>query len=243
MLYDIHSHILPAVDDGAKNIEESIKILEMLKEQGVSNVMATPHFYPQEDNFETFFQKIRLAYENLLKAIEGKSLPNIYLGCEMLYSRWGLSSDLIKSFCLNNSNYLLLELTDSDISPRLFIALAELEEEGIVPIIAHVERYQRAANFRKFLNLIKCEGIIVQVNAESFVEDFRYNKRILKKLITGNYFVVLGSDAHNIGDRAPLIKQALDVIGDTYGEEYRNKIELNTREVFEKIIAEGQANA
>ena len=65
---DIHTHILPNVDDGAKNMETAIKLLEMLKEQGVTDVVATPHFYPDEDNAEEFAKTVETAYNNAVAA-------------------------------------------------------------------------------------------------------------------------------------------------------------------------------
>ena len=62
---DVHSHILPNVDDGAKDMETSVKLLEMLKEQGVTDVIATPHFYPIEDSIEEFVEIVDTAYNNL----------------------------------------------------------------------------------------------------------------------------------------------------------------------------------
>lgn len=241
MFFDVHSHILPAVDDGAESIEASIKILEELKNQGVTHVMATPHFYPQEDNFEDFFVTVSEAYDKLRKAIENKDLPKIYLGCEMLYCRWATSSELISHFCLSKSNHILVELTDYDIDNKFFVDIIKLKMSGYNPVIAHPERYKNAPNFRKFLRFIKDIEITVQINADS-VLDHAY-KNIIKKLVTGNYTVMIGSDAHDCADRAPKIKQALQHIGATYGEEYRENIENNTLAVFQNIVKEGKLDA
>ena len=65
MFFDIHSHILPNVDDGAKTIEDSLELLKLLKEQGVTAVLATPHFYPQDDNLSEFIEKCAKAFDSL----------------------------------------------------------------------------------------------------------------------------------------------------------------------------------
>ena len=107
---DIHAHILPQVDDGAKDMETSLKLLEILKEQGVTDVIATPHFYPDEDNSEEFALLIRNAYTALKKETIGKNLPNIYLGCELRYFNGIGKSSAIKQFAISGTKYLLLEL-------------------------------------------------------------------------------------------------------------------------------------
>jgi len=241
LFFDIHAHVLPAVDDGAKNLEESIKLLEQLKRQGITHVMATPHFYPQEDNFEDFFDKISNAYETLNSAIENKDLPKVYLGCEMLYCRWATSSELIAHFCLSKSNHILLELTDFDIDNKFFVDVIRLKMSGYEPIIAHPERYYHAPNFRKFLRFLKDVEITVQINAESlFIPAY---KTPIRKLITGDYNVILGSDTHNSEDRPPMLEKALKHIADNYGEENCKKIKFATKTVFDKIVAEGKLNA
>ena len=84
-MIDIHSHILPNIDDGSKSIEESVNLLSILNEQGITEVIATPHFYPHLDNLEEFSEQRQYQFEELSEAIKDKNLPKIYLGCEILY--------------------------------------------------------------------------------------------------------------------------------------------------------------
>ena len=88
MLLDIHSHILPAVDDGAFDISESLMLLEAMRLQGITDVIATPHFYPLDDNFNEYKERISNAYNLLLKETENKNLPRIFVGSEVLYYRY-----------------------------------------------------------------------------------------------------------------------------------------------------------
>ena len=86
MLVDFHSHILPAIDDGAKNIEESIKILDMMSETGVDVVYCTPHFYPHEMSVEKFLERRRQAYGKLVPYLKPHH-PKLKMGAEVLMSR------------------------------------------------------------------------------------------------------------------------------------------------------------
>lgn len=241
MFFDIHTHILPGVDDGAADINESIKILTVLKKQGITHVMATPHFYPQEDDFESFLQRTTKAYNSLISAIKGKNLPNVYLGCEMLYCRWAVSSELIHHFCLSNSDHILIELTDYDIDKKFFVDMIHLKMAGYEPIIAHAERYSHAPNFRKFLKFIRDVEITVQINADSVLDpDY---KKVMKKLLSGKYNVILGSDSHNCTDRAPRITEALQYINDNFGSDAKRRVENKTLSTFNKIVNEGKFDA
>ena len=87
VLMDIHSHILPGVDDGPKDIETSLSILEMMKAQGITDVIATPHFDARYDDIGYFKQKITRAFEDLELFTRDKGLPNIYMGSEVYYFR------------------------------------------------------------------------------------------------------------------------------------------------------------
>ena len=79
-MLDIHSHILPGVDDGSKSLDESVKILEMMKEQGITDVIATPHFYAFRENLDEYLKKIQDSYNLLKSYVAGMNLPDIYLG-------------------------------------------------------------------------------------------------------------------------------------------------------------------
>ena len=152
MLLDIHSHILPAVDDGAFDISESLMLLEAMRLQGITDVIATPHFYPLDDNFNEYKERISNAYNLLLKETENKNLPRIFVGSEVLYYRYIGTSETVYELCLNRSQYLLLELTDECICKEFFDDIDNLvNKQRIIPIIAHLERYRNARNYKKLL--------------------------------------------------------------------------------------------
>ena len=79
MLLDIHSHILPAVDDGAKNVDDTLSLLEMMRSQGITHVIATPHFYPNDDTIEEF--KTRVAHAVSILNKRHTTVPDIIIGC------------------------------------------------------------------------------------------------------------------------------------------------------------------
>lgn len=237
-MFDIHSHILPAVDDGAKTPEESIALLEALKSQGVTDVMATPHFYPHEDNLSEFTKKTAEAYRILLEAVSGKEMPNIYLGCEILYFEGMGHSQSLGELCLNGSSYLLIELTDECIRDSLMTNIKYLKDNSdIIPIIAHVERYYRSKNYRKFIKFLKKENIIVQINASSILE--RAYERIIQKLIKAELRIIIGSDAHSVAIRPPKLDKALSTVAQKYGKQCYDRILRNMNIIFKNIVTDG----
>ena len=241
MFFDIHSHILPDVDDGAKTLEESLELLKALKEQGVTAVLATPHFYPQEDNLIEFKAKCNKAFSLLNIEAQNKDLPIILKGSEMLYFKGISESTSLKELCLNNSNYLLLELVDKIITPSLFDEIINLSNNlGIIPIIAHIERYYKAKNYSKFLKFIKEHNILTQVNANAFF--IPSYKRVIKKLFKMDIVNFIASDTHSPSFRPPMINDALNFIEEKFGKDIKNKLIANSNNLYIEV-SKGEANA
>ena len=241
MFFDIHSHILPDVDDGAKTLEESLELLKALKEQGVTAVLATPHFYPQEDNLIEFTQKCDKAFDLLNIEAQNKDLPIILMGSEMLYFKGISESTSLKELCLSNSNYLLLELVDKIITPSLFDEIINLSNNlGIIPIIAHIERYYKAKNYSKFLKFIKEHNILTQVNANAFF--IPSYKRVIKKLFKMDIVNFIASDTHSPSFRPPRLDEALSFIEEKFGKDIKDKLIANSNNLYIEV-SKGEANA
>ena len=242
MLFDIHSHILPAVDDGAEDLIESLRLLEMMQYQGITDCIATPHFYPHEDNLEDFSTTVKTAFDHLKKIANERKLPNIYLGCEMLYYEGIGNSESLTEFCLNGSQFLLLELYDGCIGSSLFEDIKLMKENlFITPIIAHIERYCGTKNYNKLLKFVKEENIPVQINAASFLIP-AYN-RVLKKIIKSDIPFAIATDAHSSKERPPRMAEALREVNTRFGRECRSRIMQMSEWLFEKIVTEKDYDA
>ncbi|MBR7132174.1 MAG: hypothetical protein IKD04_01435 [Clostridia bacterium] len=242
MLFDIHSHIIPGVDDGSSSLSETVRLLEMMREQKIDAVIATPHFYPQNDNLEDFFLRVDSAYNAVRRISEEHQLPDVYLGCEMLYFDGIGSSTSLSELCLNGSDVLLLELTDQCIGPNLFRDLKDIKENlKITPIIAHVERYCMAKNYRKLIKFLKKEKIAVQINASSVLTPSLY--RIIKRLLRSGICCVIATDAHSVEYRPPLLHKALNRIGIEYGNDCRTQLIKNAEYFYDRIVVNGGVNS
>lgn len=234
ILLDIHSHILPSVDDGAQSLDESLEILSQMAEDGITDVIATPHFYADSDNLESFSSRTQSAFKALTAAAEGKNLPRIMLGSEVLYYRGIGSSESVRSFTLNGSSYLLLELTDRCITDSFFYDILNLRDNiGITPIIAHLERYYKSPSYKKLLKFAESEKILAQVNASSFF--IKGLSKTAEKLIKNGYIQFLATDAHSPDKRPPLMKQALTHIANKLGSSYASGFIRNSQILLERI--------
>jgi protein-tyrosine phosphatase len=213
---DIHSHILPAVDDGAANIDEAIVLLIQEKENGVSSVICTPHFYPEVEELEQHLSKCRNAFESLKEAIKLRDLPDIFLGHEVQYFT-GISkcADLDK-LCIEGTNILLLELPF--LSPLSEYMLKEVEsidrDLGITVILAHIERYANDRLFKKLLKIIANGDAKGQINADSVLNDL--SSKTVNKLLKRGYVSFIASDTHSPSSRPVLIKKAYSALKEKY---------------------------
>lgn len=234
MFFDIHSHILPSVDDGAADLTESLALLREMQSQGITAVIATPHFYPTEDNLNDFSEITRHAFALLRGETEKSGLPQIYLGCEMLYFPGMGLSESLGQLCLNGSSFLLLELSDGCIEEKLFEDISNMLSSGIIPIIAHIERYYRAKNYSRLLKFVLKNGITAQVNSSSFFVPAY--KRTLKRLIKSGVSLALATDTHSLDRRPPTLSAALTVIGEKYGEACAEGFIKRSKALYGKIV-------
>ena len=232
---DIHAHILPAVDDGAKDLDVSIKLLEMLKEQGVTHVIATPHFYPDMDSVEDFAEKVKQAFIDIKNATRNNDLPTVFLGCELRYFSGIGKSKAIKQFAIQNTNYILLELPYGvPITKTVINDIIDIKEVlGLVPIMAHIERYSKVPGFKKLLKLISDGTVCAHINAGAVVS--KEGARLCEKLIKKGYVSYLASDAHSLENRPPYIKQALDSISSRLGRSAATRLIIKSNRLIEEI--------
>ncbi len=238
MLLDIHSHILPAVDDGAKNIDDTLLLLEIMRSQGITHIIATPHFYPNDDTIEEFKSRVTHAVSVLAK--RHSNAPEIIIGCELFYFTGISKSELIKEFTLGQSNYILLEPNPFSINKTLMNELLYLRDErGLIPIIPHIERYHKSTGYKDFIKFISEHKILCQVNASSFL-DKHYN-RTLQKLFKIGVVTFVATDTHSL-NRPPLLTNALEEIEKRFGESEKERILSNLHTLLSEITAKEQYN-
>lgn len=216
-MLDLHTHILPGIDDGSRSVRQSIAMLKSEIEQGVDNIVFTPHFYARRKAPAEFLAKRENAFSELLRASEmPEDLPEIRVGAEVAYYNGISRAEELEEFCISGTNAMLIEMPFAKWTKHV---LEEIDfigrHRGIQPIIAHVERYM-GFQPRGTVQDMSDEGIWIQVNA-SFFLNWRTRLRALRMLKKENIHFI-GSDCHNMNDRQPNIGDAYDEIAARLGE-------------------------
>ncbi len=214
---DWHSHILPGIDDGSANVEESHKLIQMLKEQGISKIVATPHFLADRFSIDSFIEKRDRAAE-LLREKLPEEHPEIILGAEVYYYSGISALDGLDRLCIGGSRYLLLEMplerwTEYTVSELIKLA----SSSSITLVLAHIERYYKIQSKETWRRLYAA-GVLMQVNA-SFFNDVKTRRKAMSMLKKQQIHFV-GSDCHNTTSRPPQIGRALEIIEKKLGSKY-----------------------
>ena len=175
---DFHTHILPDVDDGSRNLAESVRLLHELEGRGFKSVVLTPHFYPQKETSEQMLEKRDGAFV-LLKEKDDTGLE-LYTGCECYLHEYIFHAEDIRPFCIGNTNYLLTELSyRADAGEKMLEMIQKLiTKYEIIPVLAHVERYPYIMNNKKMMERFIESGCIGQTNLVSFCNIFVRGKLV-----------------------------------------------------------------
>lgn len=217
-LVDFHSHVLPGIDDGSASVEESIEMLRMEARQGVECVVATPHFYANHDNPEQFLARRNEAEAELREAmakIDG--LPELEVGAEVYYFSGISDSDILKGLTISKKRCILIEMPQPPWTDRMYQELEDINrKQGLIPIIAHVDRYIRPFCTYGIPKRLNEMGLYVQANASFFVQ--RSTARLAMKMLKNDQIHLLGSDCHNVKSRPPNLEIAADAIEGRLGK-------------------------
>lgn len=220
---DLHTHILPGMDDGARDADESIVMLRQERDQGVDTVVLTPHFYRDRETPDQFLQRRARAFEELtlrLKELpfeEQQQLPRLILGAEVAWNHALLDCEQISELCIGQTKNLLLEMPFSLWSDHTINMIYDLMgRTGVTPIIAHLERYMRSQRPRRIREILEM-GVPVQISVD--ILQYPLIRGKVMKLLRRDQAHLLASDCHNTGDRAPNMKAAVDVVRKKLGEQ------------------------
>ena len=236
---DLHCHILPGMDDGAKNVEGALKLLQKEKADGVRDIMLTSHFHYERTTVEEFLELREAALARLLQALETHGADyglcaedfRFQLGAEVYFSP-GLCELEADKLCLGETDYLLLELPTSHRPHFIRDTLYHLQSQGILPIIAHIERYSYVMEDLTLLHDWISAGAYTQINAGSILRGDKASKLLLK-MIQWNLVHVLGTDAHSMEKRAPKLGAAMELVEQKLGRSARKQLQENAEDVFE----------
>ena len=205
-MIDMHSHILPGVDDGAKTVNDSLLMLEESFRQGVEVCVSTSHLrIHNSDSVDDFLIRRQNAYEELISHSQGKDVPKIVLGAEVFLDNDISKHPDIEKLCIDGTKFMLVEFGGNASPDKLSDWLYNLILKDITPIIAHIDRY---GNRNEMIEVFDGLNIIYQVNNCTVMSMF--GRKFMKKL--SDFPVVMGSDMHNMTTRPCDMKKAYDIV-------------------------------
>ncbi len=219
-MVDIHTHILPQVDDGSTSWEMTLEMCEIAANDGITHIVATPH---SDDTYKYD----RKALEQVLDELRHRTLGKLEfsLGCDFHMSFENITAVRRNpsEFCIGKTNYLLVEFSDFGVSRQMLKTLDEFLDFGLTPIVTHPERNRMLqANPDLVIEMAKA-GCVVQVTANSLTGFWGGTaKRISEWLLKKNALHVIASDAHDTRRRIPLLSQARDAAAEIVGDEVAN---------------------
>lgn len=200
-MVDLHTHVLPYIDDGASSYEEAIEMLTLMERRGITTVVATPHFDFENKQKDQFLEQRNKSLNKLRNLVSEHKL-NIRLvgGAELMFSSNIYNYDL-DDLTIEGTDYVLIELSTRRNEPSLENSLQKLIANGYIPILAHIERYRYLIEHsNRLVNLIEM-GVLMQINVTALHSPSIYP--FISTLKRKNLVHVISSDAHNMTIRGP----------------------------------------
>ena len=237
---DIHCHILPFVDDGSENIEDSLAMARLAAESGVSAIIATPHCnlpYHGPTNYKS--AQLAQRFIQLQDAIVNAGIPlRIFPGAEILCTPE--VPDLLrqgKLLTLAGSDYLLVEFFFDESLTYMDDMLSAVAAEGLIPVIAHPERYEAVQRNPHVVERWFRDGCIIQVNKGSILGRLGRRAELTSEWILSRGLAhAVASDAHSPLVRTPQMTEVFQHLSDYYAPEYEDiLLNLNPARILDGL--------
>ena len=233
-MIDIHSHLIPNVDDGAKSPEETIELIKEAREAGITDIILTPHYIinSYEQNAETLI----LLKDKLQQIINSENIKvNLHIGMEVY-----ITDDLVeilkqnKILTLAGSKYLLMELPLNTNVQYLDMVIFKLIENNIIPIIAHPERYKFVQEDPSKVRELIESGCLIQSNIGSILGIYgKKAKKTIKYLLKNDLINFIATDTHRKNTIYPLLEKGIKKIEKITGKEKAEELtNLNVQKIL-----------
>ncbi len=223
-MVDIHSHLIPNIDDGARDKAEALSLLRMAAQEGVTRMVLTPHFHigrfdnSKLDIFNSFFElKLEAAKQHI--PIELAVAAEVRIDAELLHM---LEKGLIPFIgSVKNNKVVLLELPHSQFPPGADNLIKWMVRHNIVPLIAHPERNRDIQKRPELASKLKRLGCLLQVTSASIIGDFGSKAQNLANFLLDHKLAdVVASDAHSVKRRPPKLREAYNKVANDFSQDY-----------------------
>lgn len=229
-MIDIHSHILYDIDDGPEDARDTFKMLWMAKKEGITHMIATPHFRQNYNLYD--HQMLMRRYNKVKDLIDEYRIPiKLYLGNEIAID-YSTVQALLRNEAktLAGSRYVLIELPFARWTLDINKILSDIKSAGYIPIIAHAERYTQVMKHPMLLHKWRQEGYYIQINANSLCKEAGFRMRKLaSRMVKEESVHFIATDCHSPFTRGPFFKEAYDRV-----------LELGNRAMAENIFVNHQ---
>lgn len=222
-MIDVHSHVLPAIDDGAGSLDESLQLIERAASSGVRKIIATPHM--QRGRYDNDIASIAAAYQQLTTALAAKPEINIELAYGAEVHLCPEIMILVKQQALpfigrwQGKDVLLLELPSSHVPPGSEKLIDWLAKQNIVVLIAHPERYRYCWPSQEVLRPFLRRGCLMQLTASSLLGDFgEQAEHSAWQMIEREQVLLVASDMHNLRRRPCKMAEAYEAVAQRCGD-------------------------
>lgn len=229
-MVDVHSHLIPNVDDGSKSVSETISLIKEAMNVGFTDIILTPHY--MINYYEADLEEAKLWKQKLQEILDKEGIKvNLHLGMEVY-----ITDDLMdkikqnKITTLSDSKYLLMELPLNSNVHFMDDVIFKLINNGITPIIAHPERYKIVQEDLKIVEKLVETGCLIQSNYASILGYYgKQAKKTMKKLLKNNLINFLGTDTHRENTIYPIVPKSIKKISKIIGEEQTKELIENAK--------------
>ena len=228
-MIEIHTHILPGIDDGSQSVDESIEMLNRMAKTGIKKVVATPHFYyGMYSSIDEFLEKRQFAYEK----IKDKKPENIdvLLGSEVMLE-YNLHKEDLQKLTIEGTDYILVEMPYNKWDPWVFDEIFKISaKHGLYVIIAHIDRYVKIVKDEHIRSLMEM-NLKFQVNVDNLGSLFRKSNAM--KFIEDGVADFASSDCHNMTTRPPCLAEAMKKIKSRAGKNSVEQLMYNAERMLQ----------
>lgn len=240
-MIDLHSHILPGIDDGARGLDVALGMANQAVECGITHVVCTPHIH--KGYFDNSLSSIRLSFKQFEQEVQKANIPLTFsFAAEVRVSEqipsWARQGELPFLGTYNNKHVLLLEMPHSHIPQGIDVLVKWLIQQNIIPLIAHPERNRELLSEPHKFEWLQKTGCLFQLTAGALTGRFGDKvEKFAHFLMQEKAFDVVASDSHDLTRRPNDMSEAFAIV-----EKFDSDLAVNTFKRVPQAIVSGSLN-
>lgn len=235
-IIDFHSHILPGIDDGSRDVIMTGQMLQSAAAQGISTICATPHFYADSMTIERFLRHRQKARDQI-RVLSSSNQIRIVCGAEVAFFSDMSRAEQLESLCFENTNLIMVEMPFRPWSERDLREIELLLRRGMRPVIAHLERFYQFQTDKGMIPGLLDMPVYIQINAGCLL---RWNtRRQAMKLFKNGQAHLLGSDCHNTSTRPENLAEGRNMLEKKIGPQVLRSMDRLGKTLLGADVDEG----